>query len=39
MSGDEWTWQFRRPAKRTVDGFDDHTKDRITMVRSIGSLR
>ncbi|MDR9431891.1 MAG: type II toxin-antitoxin system RelE/ParE family toxin [Natronomonas sp.] len=30
MSGDAWTWQFRRPAKRTFDGLDDHAKDRIT---------
>lgn len=27
---DEWTWQFRAPAKRTYDRLDAHARDRIT---------
>jgi mRNA-degrading endonuclease RelE of RelBE toxin-antitoxin system len=27
---DAWTWQFRAPAKRTYDGLDEHTRERIT---------
>lgn len=30
MSDDEWTWQFRAPAKRTYDDLDGHARDRIT---------
>jgi mRNA-degrading endonuclease RelE of RelBE toxin-antitoxin system len=30
MSNDEWTWQFRGPAKRTYDSLDAHGQDRIT---------
>jgi len=29
MSDEEWTWQFRTPAKRTYEGLDPHAKDRI----------
>lgn len=27
---DEWTWQFRKPAKRAYDDLDDHACNRIT---------
>jgi len=30
MSDDEWSWQFRTPAKRTYDDLDEHAQDRIT---------
>lgn len=30
MSDEEWTWQFRVPAKRTYDDLDEHAQDRIT---------
>mgnify|MGYP006280485319 FL=1 len=30
MSDDEWTWQFRKPAKQTYDNLDDHAQNRIT---------
>ena len=30
MSEQEWTWQFRTPAKRTYDDLDAHARDRIT---------
>lgn len=30
MSDDDWSWQFRAPARRTYDDLDDHAKDRIT---------
>jgi len=30
MSDDEWSWQFRAPAKRTYDDLDTHAQDRIT---------
>lgn len=30
MSDDEWTWQFRTPAKRSYDDLDEHAQDRIT---------
>lgn len=30
MSEEGWTWQFRRPAKRTYDSLDPHAQDRIT---------
>ena len=28
--GDDWSWRFRTPAKRTYDDLDDHAQDRIT---------
>lgn len=28
--GEEWRWQFRRPAKRTYDDLDEHAQNRIT---------
>ena len=30
MSDEEWTWQFRKPAKRTYDRLDPHAQDRMT---------
>ena len=30
MSDDEWSWQFRTPAKRTYDKLDKHARNRIT---------
>ena len=30
MSDEEWTWQFRTPAKRTYDKLDEHAQTRIT---------
>ena len=30
MSDDEWSWQFRTPAKRTYDKLDEHARNRIT---------
>lgn len=30
MSNEEWTWQFRTPAKRTYDDLDEHAQRRIT---------
>lgn len=30
MSDDEWSWQFRKPAKRTYDDLDEHAQNRIT---------
>jgi mRNA-degrading endonuclease RelE of RelBE toxin-antitoxin system len=29
-SEDDWSWQFRKPAKRTSDDLDDHARTRIT---------
>lgn len=30
MSNEEWSWQFRKPAKRTYDDLDAPAQDRIT---------
>ena len=30
MSNEEWSWQFRKPAKRTYDDLDAPVQDRIT---------
>lgn len=30
MSDDDWTWQFRAPAKRAYDDLDEHARNRIT---------
>lgn len=30
MGDDEWSWQFRAPAKRTYDDLDAHAQERIT---------
>lgn len=27
---EEWRWEFRTPAKRTIDDLDRHARDRIT---------
>jgi len=29
-SEEDWSWQFRKPAKRTYDDLDDHARTRIT---------
>lgn len=29
-SDGEWTWQFRKPAKRAYDDLDEHARNRIT---------
>lgn len=30
MSNEKWSWQFRKPAKRTYDDLDAPAQDRIT---------
>ncbi|SDY51500.1 type II toxin-antitoxin system RelE family toxin [Halobellus clavatus] len=30
MSEDEWSWEFKKPAKRTYDDLDEHAQNRIT---------
>jgi len=30
MSSEEWSWQFRKPAKRTYEDLDAPAQDRIT---------
>lgn len=30
MNDEEWTWQFRTPAKRAYDDLDEHAQRRIT---------
>ncbi|WP_256288330.1 type II toxin-antitoxin system RelE family toxin [Halobellus inordinatus] len=30
MSDDDWTWEFKKPAKRTYDDLDEHAQNRIT---------
>jgi len=27
---DDWSWQFRKPARRSYEGLDEHAQDRIT---------
>lgn len=30
MSDEDWTWEFRAPAKRAYDALDAHSQDRVT---------
>ena len=30
MGSEEWSWQFRTPAKRTYDDLDEHAQRRLT---------
>ena len=37
MSDNDWTWQFRKPAKQTYEDLDDHAQDRINCAISRSS--